>query len=259
VTTPLALSLLRDVYGTTGPAAELLDTTRFPTAADIENQLLDHLVTAAYTPRPGHPTPRYTVATAQRTLRYIATRLTEAVNVQLDNYPAPDRVLPTRRGNTLRAFEDSAGKQYGLDAITTAPHFFLIAPDRHMQYVRDSREQLDIAVKLCTVSLIATVITVALLLPDGLWLLMALAPYSFAYLAYRASIAAAQEHAVAVRTVIDLNRFALYESLRTALPKRTRQERKINQRLMALLQGDDEVSVRYADPSPLPPDNPTTP
>jgi hypothetical protein len=183
----------------------------------------------------------------------------QAVNVQLDNYPAPDRVLPTRLGNTLRAFEDSAGKQYGLDAITTAPHFFLIAPDRHMQYVRDSREQLDIAVKLCTVSLIATVITVALLLPDGLWLLMALAPYSFAYLAYRASIAAAQEHAVAVRTVIDLNRFALYESLGTARPKRTRQERTINQRLMALLQGDDEVSVRYADPRPLPPDSPTTP
>lgn len=75
--TPLALSLLRDVYGPTGPVDELLDPARFPTAADIENHLLDHAITAAYAPRPGHPRPRYTVATAHRTLRYIATQLTE--------------------------------------------------------------------------------------------------------------------------------------------------------------------------------------
>ena len=77
LSTPLALSLLRDVYGATGPVDELLDDARFPTAADIDNHLLDHAITAAYTPRPGHPKPRYTVATAQRTLRYLATQLTE--------------------------------------------------------------------------------------------------------------------------------------------------------------------------------------
>jgi MFS family permease len=77
LTTPLALSLLRDVYGPTDPVDELLDASRFPTAADIENHLLDHAVTAAYTPRPGHPPPRYSVATAHRTLRYLATQLTE--------------------------------------------------------------------------------------------------------------------------------------------------------------------------------------
>lgn len=75
LTTPLALSLLRDVYGPTDPVDEILDDARFPTAADIENHLLDHAVTAAYTPRPGHATPRYTVATAHRTLRYLATQL----------------------------------------------------------------------------------------------------------------------------------------------------------------------------------------
>jgi hypothetical protein len=62
--TPLVLSLLRDVYGPTGPVHELLDESRFPTASDIENHLLDHAITAAYTPRPGHASPRYTVATA---------------------------------------------------------------------------------------------------------------------------------------------------------------------------------------------------
>jgi len=75
--TPLALSLLRDVYGPAGPVDELLDASQFPRAADIDNHLLDHAITAAYTPRPGHPPPRYTPETAQRTLRYLATQLTE--------------------------------------------------------------------------------------------------------------------------------------------------------------------------------------
>jgi hypothetical protein len=77
LTTPLLLSLLRDVYGPADPVDELLNISRFPTAADIENHLLDHAITAAYTSRPGHPQPRYTVATAHRTLRYLATQLTE--------------------------------------------------------------------------------------------------------------------------------------------------------------------------------------
>lgn len=77
LSTPLTLSLLRDVYGPEGPVDELLDTTRFPTVDDIENHLLDQAINAAYTPRPGNPRPRYNVETAQRTLRYLATQLTE--------------------------------------------------------------------------------------------------------------------------------------------------------------------------------------
>ncbi|MDR6973567.1 hypothetical protein J2X68_000236 [Streptomyces sp. 3330] len=73
---PLAVALLRDVYGDDDPVDELLDTARFPTPAAIENHLLDHAVAAAYTRRPGHPRPRYSPETAERTLRHIARRLT---------------------------------------------------------------------------------------------------------------------------------------------------------------------------------------
>ncbi|MFE7930311.1 hypothetical protein ACFU6S_16515 [Streptomyces sp. NPDC057456] len=74
---PLAIALLRDVYGDDDPVDELLDTARFPTAAAVENHLLDHAVVAAYTRRPGHPRPRYSARTAERTLRYLAVRLTQ--------------------------------------------------------------------------------------------------------------------------------------------------------------------------------------
>lgn len=72
---PLAIALLRDVYPDDGPVDELLDSVRFPSPAAVENHLLDHAVVAAYTPRPGHPRPRYSPETAERTLRHIARRL----------------------------------------------------------------------------------------------------------------------------------------------------------------------------------------
>ncbi len=75
---PLTLSLLRDVYGPTDPVDELLDTTRFPTATDIDDHLLDHAINAAYKPRPGRRRPPCTAETAHRTLRYLAVRMTAA-------------------------------------------------------------------------------------------------------------------------------------------------------------------------------------
>lgn len=74
---PLTITLLRDAYPPTGPVAGLLDTTRFPTPDDIENHLLDHILVAAYTPRPGQPPPRYSLDTARRTLGYLAYQLNQ--------------------------------------------------------------------------------------------------------------------------------------------------------------------------------------
>jgi hypothetical protein len=107
LTTPLALSLLRDVYGPAGSVDELLDATRFPTAADIDNHLLDQAITAAYTPRPGHPPPRYTVATAHHTLLYLATQLTEHGTLDLAWWHIPtwithrSRIIPLAVMNVL--------------------------------------------------------------------------------------------------------------------------------------------------------------
>jgi hypothetical protein len=98
--TPLTLSLLRDVYGPTDPVDELLDPERFPTATHIKNHLLDHAITAAYTPRPGRPRPRYSVATAERTLRHLATRLTERRTADLAWWHIP--TWTTHRSRMIR-------------------------------------------------------------------------------------------------------------------------------------------------------------
>lgn len=171
-------------------------------------------------------------------------------------FPGRARMMPTRLGNALRAMEDRAGRQYGLDAITVAPHLALIAPASHVAYLQDAREQLDLAVRLCSVSLLATVITLSAVLTDGLWLLLALIPYTLAYVAYRAAVSAADEYMTAVSTIIDLDRFALYRHFGLTQPRTTHQERRRNAKLMLLLQNEptdpdkQEVSLTYAPEEP---------
>ncbi|MEH0443683.1 hypothetical protein QA811_08370 [Streptomyces sp. B21-102] len=103
---PLAIALLRDVYGDDDPVDELLDTARFPTARAVENHLLDHAVAAAYTRRPGHPRPRYSARTAERTLRHIAARLTEEGTRDLRWWHVPG--WTSRRPRTIAVWIVSA-------------------------------------------------------------------------------------------------------------------------------------------------------
>lgn len=179
----------------------------------------------------------------------------DALRHREEQYPDGRRILPTRLGNVLRRYEDKAGAQYGLNAITTAPHFSLVIPEPHLAYLRDSRQLLDTTVRLCFVSLLATVLAVAALVTDGWWLLVALVPYGLAYLAYRAAIAAADEYGTAVATIIDLDRFTLYESLGLPRPRDTDEERLANDQLMSLLRWETTAIIRYSrrpDENPKP-------
>ncbi|MFG1647758.1 hypothetical protein ACGFMK_46365 [Amycolatopsis sp. NPDC049252] len=167
----------------------------------------------------------------------------------LARYPRPERIMPTRLGNILRSAEDAAGKHYAIDAIKTAPHIALVAPENHLSYLDDARQQLDTSARLCVVALLATLETAVFLLLDGWWLLLALVPYSLAYIAYRASIAAAAQYMGIVSTVLDLNRFRLYEALHLELPRNPREERAKNRELMNLLHGSEKVRLYYKHPA----------
>jgi hypothetical protein len=57
--------------------------------------------------------------------------------------------------------------------------------------LRVMREQLDLAVRLCTLSLLAAIVAVVFLITDGAWLFVALVPYALAYAAYRGAVVAA--------------------------------------------------------------------
>ncbi|WP_051833036.1 NACHT domain-containing protein [Streptomyces sp. NRRL S-646] len=80
--TPLTLFLARTIYNprpgerlTALPdPAELCDTTRFPTAADVRARLFDAFIPSAYRPLPGHQV-RWTSRQAQQTLTFLARHL----------------------------------------------------------------------------------------------------------------------------------------------------------------------------------------
>jgi hypothetical protein len=172
----------------------------------------------------------------------------EAGSSYENNYPSDaTRIMPTRLGNALRRFEDAAGKQYGLSAITVSPHLHLIAPPRHLDYLIDARQDMDSSVRICTVGFVATILTVGFLLTDGLWLLWAMLPYSITYLAYRGAVSSAQSYGSVIASVIDLDRFLLYDRLGLYQPRDNKEEKESNTALMAVLADNDaeNVIVRY--------------
>jgi hypothetical protein len=172
-----------------------------------------------------------------------------SIEHRLDKYPDPRRMMPTRLGNALRTAEDSIGRQYSLDAIRATPYIALIAPETHLNHLQDARQQMDAAVRLCVVALLSALETFAFLVTDGWWLLISLGPYFLAYIAYRASVAAAEEYMGMVGTVLDLNRFKLYETFHVKLPRNTNEERRNNAKLMDLLAGDEDINLRYKHPA----------
>jgi hypothetical protein len=93
----------------------------------------------------------------------------------------------------------------------------------------------------------ATVLTGFLLADDGFWVLLAFVPYLGAYFGYRGAIASAHSQGSALATVLDLDRFALYERLRLPLPADAAAERAQNEELMRQLDGK-EAELTYQHP-----------
>lgn len=170
----------------------------------------------------------------------------------LSIYPAdPRHVMPTRLGNVLRAAETNVGAATRLSIIKFAPHLMMLAPREQADYVNDQRTTLDLAIRSCLVCMLGFLAAVIFLWPHGLWLLVALVPLGLAWLCYRGAVTAAQEYGSALRMLLDLNRFALYEHMRLPLPDTTADERRLVRCLEALSSDPElDVSVAYRQPVP---------
>jgi hypothetical protein len=159
-----------------------------------------------------------------------------------------DDIMPTRLGNVLRRHERLAGSEYGLDAITVVRHVALVAPPERLGYLNDQRQLLDLSVRMSVTSILAALIAIAALWRHGPWLLVALVPYAVAYLSYRGAVVVADEYGAAFSTMIDLDRFALYDQLRMPRPKNIEDERRQNENLVRILNHNDPEIMRYEYP-----------
>ncbi|MGH3688040.1 MAG: hypothetical protein ACRDRU_15530 [Pseudonocardiaceae bacterium] len=95
LSTPLALTLIRDTYRPGDDVNELLTATRSGTADDLEQHLIARVLPAAYTPRPGRPAPRYSITQARQALTFLARRMNQDHTRDLAWWHIP-RWAPTR-------------------------------------------------------------------------------------------------------------------------------------------------------------------
>lgn len=163
----------------------------------------------------------------------------EAARIAQLAYPDQTyRIMPTRLGNSLRQMEDSAGKQYGLDAITVFPRLSIAGDPRANDFVAKERETLDLMVNLCVVGVMGCAATLLLLSDDGFWVTVALAPFTFAWAAYHGAVGSSSDFTAAVTTMIDLSRFHLYASLHMDQPRTLAEERMLGEKVTRMLRGD---------------------
>lgn len=134
----------------------------------------------------------------------------EGLLTGLSRYPLdPDSTMPTRLGNILRRYEESAGLPYGLFAPTVAPHLMFLVDDRVSDYVNDTRSDLDLAVRFVVSWLILGAVSFVLLWPFGRWLVVPLAAYGLAWTSYLGAVRAADEYGASLHLLTDFGQPAL--------------------------------------------------
>jgi hypothetical protein len=171
-----------------------------------------------------------------------ARRARAVAEALLVRYPMTEsRLLPTQLGNALRAAEDRAGQRYGLATVTVWPRLYPYLSEPLARTLDGVRDQLDAAARLCVVLMVATLVSAAMLLTDGWWLLVPAATAVLSLLSYRSAIQAAIAYGEAMHWAFDLHRFDMLRALHYRLPTSMEEELKFNKQL----------SVFFAENQPI--------
>jgi hypothetical protein len=154
----------------------------------------------------------------------------------------PDRFMPTKVGNILRAAEMRPFDKYGLDSVALWPHLWLLLPDTSRRELASARAGLDRAVA------------------GAVWglLFWAFAPWTALAVPVGAAVATAavivwvpsraQAFGDLVDAAFDLHRTTLYTQLRWPLPSNPKEERELGQQLTAYVwRGSDEATPTFCD------------
>jgi hypothetical protein len=160
--------------------------------------------------------------------------------------PSTRPLLPTSLGNRLRAFEEKAGKQYGIDAIYLWPRLYYIIPEEALSYINGHRNQLDTACRLCLTFALSSGCSALLVLRFPIWWFLPVALAIASALSYRGALAAVSNYSVAVTAAIDVYRLRLLQEMHIEMPRDTDEERVINDALKRLWRRDHGASVKYA-------------
>ncbi|MEW6497219.1 MAG: hypothetical protein AB1589_32660 [Cyanobacteriota bacterium] len=152
-----------------------------------------------------------------------------ALDWQLRQFSArPERLMPTRLGNLLRAAEEQPLNKYGLDAVICWPRLWLVLPDDVRKELQESRSELNSAARIWLWGLLFLVWT--------MWTPWAIiVALLCAMFAYRWMLSATETYADLLESAFDLHRTALYQSLRWPLPANPAEELQMGRQLTEYL------------------------
>jgi hypothetical protein len=146
-------------------------------------------------------------------------------------------LLPTALGNTLRTGEVEAGARYGLETLDALPRLVPLLRPTSLGELRDRRNQLDAAVRLCAAAWLATATGVGLLIWHGKWLLLPFLTYLLCWVCYRAAVAAARGFSISLAAAFDLHHLRLFDALQLKRPADLAEEVERNELVGRLFSG----------------------
>ena len=150
---------------------------------------------------------------------------------RLELYPRnPDKVMPTRFGNAMKAAETYGNEQYDLDVALLWTRITAVASDPVRDQLNQSRSVIDFFVGLWWLSIVFSVAAVF----SGLyhdhpvqWAYVGVALLIAPYFAYPRAIKATAWYREAVRALADLSRSDLAESMGLEMPDTLAEEREM--------------------------------
>lgn len=147
----------------------------------------------------------------------------------IKRYPEDtDHLQPFRLGNVLSAAEDYSKERYGLDITVIWPRLWILLPNDTQKQLCDARRCLDRRVQLLTWGILYAA--------WGIWTLWALlAALIIASFTYKGLLEAAENYGDLIRSVFDLYRFKLYESMKWPLPNNPEEEKVLGINLTIFL------------------------
>lgn len=163
-------------------------------------------------------------------------------------------LLPTRLGNTIRAFELYGRTRWGLSAIATWPRIEALLSGEERQLNADSESEFQFFLNSSVASLVVGFVLAidgGLNHPHPLWLSwIYVVPFLLSYLLYLGSIGAAERWGERIRASVDLHRLELYEKLGLRLPGSDAEEREIAGALNKLIFWGTPIPQFLRDPTP---------
>lgn len=155
--------------------------------------------------------------------------------------------VPSGWSARLRRHEDLTGQSYGLPGVDLIPSLAVVSSAERTSHLGEATEQLDVTVSVCTVSAVATLLVAAATVTDGWWLLMTLLPFALCLVGYRGAVSVAHSYGLAMRRLVDLERFTLYAALHLPLPRAASEEAMVAEVISSHLKGVP-ADVRFAHP-----------